>query len=67
MSARDPLKRTRPWRGDGRKRKLSPEQAELLRQWAANRQTLAEKAAELGISQSTAKCYIRNAHARKQA
>lgn len=61
----DPLKRTRPFNGSGRRPKLTPQQAAELRAWAARRVTLAEKAAELGISPSTAKQYINGAHVRR--
>lgn len=50
-----------PPRYYGRPRKLSPEQAAELRAWAAQRMTLAEKAAQLGVSRTTVSNYIRGA------
>ncbi len=50
----------------GRKPKLTPEQASDLRAWAAQRMTLATKAAQLGIGLTTARSYIRCAHKRRE-
>lgn len=45
----------------GRKPRLTPEHADELRAWAAQRMTLAEKAAQLGVSRTTVSNYIRGA------
>ena len=59
--------RKRPGHGDGRKPKLTPQQAAELRAWAAGRMTLREKAASLGIGLTTARNYINGAHAGRLA
>ncbi len=54
------------WSIAGRKPKLTPDQAAELRAWAAQRKTLVQKAAELGIGVATAKHYINGAHKRAE-
>lgn len=54
------------WAIGGRKPKLTPEQAAEVRAWAAQRKTLAQKAAELGVAESTVKNYINAVHKRAE-
>lgn len=44
-----------------RPRKPTPDQVAAVRVWAAQRMTLAEKAAQLGVSRTTVSNYIRGA------
>ncbi len=54
------------WSITGRKPKLTPEQAAELRDWAEQRKTLKQKAAELNIRVETARAYIRGVHKRPE-
>ncbi len=46
----------------GRRPKLTPEQAQRVREWAANRKTAAQLATELGVSRRAIYDYIHGTH-----
>ena len=55
----------RPWRGDGRKPKLSPADVQGLRAWASLGTSKAAVARRLGVNVKTVDRYIKGEHVRQ--
>jgi transposase len=56
--------RKRPWRGDGRPPKLTPDQVRELRAWAAYGTSKAAVARRFNVSTKTVTAYIQRRHVR---